>query len=100
MRLTNMGPKHRCPHCGRNLDQLEDQQGRPIKPGRGDLLVCYGCARPSVFAGVFRPELPAETVRHLRHGEHVQFWAETMFRDDPEFVARMAAIEALMVGSS
>lgn len=97
MRLTNRAPRYACPHCGHVLEALEGHDGQPVTPSRGDVLVCYECARPSVFAGQFRAEVRAETVKHLRHREHVRFWAETMFRNDQEFVALMAAIESLMV---
>ncbi len=94
------GPKieYLCPHCGHVLAQLETVDGgKPVKPSRGDVVVCKVCARPSVFAGKVRPEMTVELFRHLKHRGYVRDRAEMMFAGDPEFVARMAAIESLMV---
>lgn len=98
--LRTPKPEYVCPHCGHVLAQLEAVEGgKPVKPSRGDVVVCKSCARPSVFAGKFRPEVRAELVKHLRHRGYVKDRAEMMFAGDAEFRARWAAIESLMVSS-
>ena len=91
--------RHECPHCGGLLVELDDPErpGRTVKPIRGGVVVCFTCARPSVFAGTFRPEHRVEFIRHMRNAEYVRTRAEVMFRDDDEFARRWAALESLMV---
>lgn len=93
-------PERRCcPHCGAELADLDDpaRPGRTVAPKRGEVVVCYACARPSVFAGTFRPENRVEFVRHMQNAEYVRVRAEMLFAEDDEFTRRWAALASLMV---
>ena len=85
-------PEHVCPHCATPMGV----QGKPV---RGSIFVCYSCSRPSVFAGSWRAEVPAEFVRNLRDEGYVLARAEAMFRRDVEFHALWDRLVALEVRS-
>ncbi len=90
MSLIKPKPEQVCPHC---LTPM----GLKVKPERGMVFVCHTCTRPSVFAGTFRAEIPAELVRNLRDEGYVLARAEAMFRGDPEFHELWDRIVALEV---
>ena len=78
-----------CPFCGEQIIAVKAVEGCDPAAGlvRGDMVVCYGCARPSVWTGVrLRAPIAVERLRYLTDPASVLAVAEAMVRGEPGLV--------------